>query len=156
RDDAALPSTLEVADEARAAPIEHPLADHGLQHREHEEPEQQVGATHGLQLPRGHSSVTWRPPGRSRIDAAGDGQYYPPPRRARMRTAFGSLIAILVLAGGTPARAHLASGTVTLDVAEEVPPPTGASPNAGGTATFELEDDQTLTYQATVHDLTGP
>ena len=73
-----------------------------------------------------------------------------------MRTVFGSLIAILLLAGGTPARAHLASGTVTLDVAEEVPPPTGASPNAGGTATFELEDDQTLTYQVTVHDLTGP
>ena len=73
-----------------------------------------------------------------------------------MRTVFGSLIAIVVLVGSTPARAHLASGTVILDVAQEVPPPTGTSANAGGTATFELEDDQTLTYQVTVHDLTGP
>ena len=39
---------------------------------------------------------------------------------------------LLVAMGGT-ARAHIAEGTVTMTAGEEVPPPTGAPANAGGT-----------------------
>jgi hypothetical protein len=60
-----------------------------------------------------------------------------------------------LLAAG-PALAHIAEGTVPLTVAEEFPAPTGVSASAGGSATFELQDDMTLTYDVTVHDLTGP
>jgi len=62
---------------------------------------------------------------------------------------------LLVAMGGT-ARAHIAEGTVTMTAGEEVPPPTGAPANAGGTAELELEDDNTLSYNVTVHDLSGP
>jgi CHRD domain len=62
----------------------------------------------------------------------------------------------ILAAGGAPAFAHLAEGTVQMTATAEVPTPTGVSANAGGTATFELQDDKTLTYEVTVHDLTGP
>ena len=52
--------------------------------------------------------------------------------------------------------AHIAEGTVTMTAEEEVPAPTGAPANAGGTAELELEDDNTLVYNVTVHDLSGP
>jgi len=72
-----------------------------------------------------------------------------------MRT-FTWLVTSVVLAAAAPAPAHLAEGTVTLTVAEEVPAPTGTPANAGGTATFELEDDKSLDYDVTVQNLTGP
>lgn len=73
-----------------------------------------------------------------------------------MRTALNLLLVAGLVAVASPVRAHLAEGTVTLDAAQEVPAPVGASASAGGTATLELEDDKTLTYELTVHDLTGP
>ena len=66
---------------------------------------------------------------------------------------FALIIGLLLAAG--PAWAHIADGTVTLTAAEEIPAPTGVPAAAGGTATFELEDDMTVVYQVTVHDLTG-
>jgi hypothetical protein len=65
------------------------------------------------------------------------------------------LVAGSLLVWTCPALAHIAEGTVTMTAAAEVPAPTGVSAGAGGTATFELEDDNTLTYDVTVHDLTG-
>jgi CHRD domain-containing protein len=61
-----------------------------------------------------------------------------------------------LMLAAAPAWAHIAEGTVTLTAAEEVPAPTGVPANAGGTATLELEDDMTINYEVTVHDLTGP
>src|SRR5207247_1550071 len=44
-----------------------------------------------------------------------------------------------------------------LDVADEVPSPTGTLPGAGGPATFEYDEtDKTIAYTVTVTDLTGP
>ena len=72
-----------------------------------------------------------------------------------MRT-FALIVSGLFLAMAGSARAHIAAGTVTMTAAEEVPAPTGAPANAGGTAELELEDDNTLSYNVTVHDLSGP
>ena len=45
----------------------------------------------------------------------------------------------------------------TLDVADEVPSPTGTLPGAGGAATFEYDEtDKSIAYTVTVTDLTGP
>jgi hypothetical protein len=68
---------------------------------------------------------------------------------------FVSIVAGLVLATAVPATAHIAAGTVNLTAAEEVPPPTGVPANAGGTAELTLEEDKTLVYEVTVHDLSG-
>jgi hypothetical protein len=68
---------------------------------------------------------------------------------------FTWLVTGALLAGAAPAMAHLAEGTVNLTAAAEVPAPSGVSASAGGTATFELEDDKTINYEVTVHDLTG-
>ena len=44
----------------------------------------------------------------------------------------------------------------TLDAAHEVPPPTGTSPDAGGTATFVFDEtEKSLSYRITVQNLTG-
>jgi hypothetical protein len=72
-----------------------------------------------------------------------------------MRT-FVLIVSGLLLGLTGSARAHIAEGTVTMTAADEVPPPTGAPANAGGTAELELEDDNTLSYNVTVHDLSGP
>jgi hypothetical protein len=69
---------------------------------------------------------------------------------------FAWIMGLLLVSG--PAWAHLAEGTITLTAAEEFP---GAVPGdvpaaAGGTATLEVQDDLTITYDITVHDLTGP
>ena len=72
-----------------------------------------------------------------------------------MRMLTGVVAASLLAAVG-PAMAHVAEGTVDMTATAEVPAPTGVSANAGGTATFELQEDMTLTYEVTVHDLTGP
>jgi hypothetical protein len=66
------------------------------------------------------------------------------------------LVAGALLVGAGPALAHIAEGTVNMTATAEVPAPTGVSANAGGTATLELEDDMTINYEVTVHDLTGP
>jgi hypothetical protein len=66
------------------------------------------------------------------------------------------LIAAGVVASAAPALAHIAEVTVALTTAEETPPPQSVSPAAGGTAILELEDDMTINYEVTVHDLTGP
>ena len=71
-----------------------------------------------------------------------------------MRTI--SLVIAGLLAGAGPALAHIAEGTVTMTAADEVPAPTGTSAAAGGTAMLEVQDDMTLAYDVTVHDLTGP
>lgn len=72
-----------------------------------------------------------------------------------MRTFAWLTIGLLLAAA--PARAHLAEGTVPLTVAEAVmPTPTGVPAGAGGTAILELQDDMTLSYDVTVHDLSGP
>ena len=45
----------------------------------------------------------------------------------------------------------------TLDTAQEVPPPKGTSPDAGGSATFEYDEtDKSIAYVVTVTNLTGP
>src|SRR5947208_6087330 len=45
----------------------------------------------------------------------------------------------------------------TLDTAQEVPPPKGTSPGAGGSATFEYDEtDKSIAYVVTVTNLTGP
>ena len=45
----------------------------------------------------------------------------------------------------------------TLDTAQEVPPPKGTSPDAGGSATFEYDEtDKSIAYVVTVMNLTGP
>src|SRR5436190_17076764 len=72
-----------------------------------------------------------------------------------MRT-FVLIVSGLLLSITGSARAHIAAGTVTMTAAAEVPAPAGAPANAGGTAELELEDDNTLSYNVTVHDLTGP
>src|SRR4030095_13836197 len=69
---------------------------------------------------------------------------------------FVLIVSGLLLSMTGSARAHIAEGTVTMTAAEEVPTPTGAPANAGGTAELELEDDNTLNYNVTVHDLSGP
>ena len=66
------------------------------------------------------------------------------------------LVAGSFLGLAAPALAHIAEGTIPLTVAEEVPTPVGTSASAGGTAMIELEDDMTIKYEVTVHDLTGP
>ena len=71
-----------------------------------------------------------------------------------MRT-LALMITGLWLAMAGSARAHIADGTITLTAAAEVPTPTGAPANAGGTATLTLEDDNTLAYEVTVHDLSS-
>ena len=44
----------------------------------------------------------------------------------------------------------------TLDTAQEVPPPKGTSPDAGGSATFEYDEtDKSIAYVVTVTNLTG-
>ena len=44
----------------------------------------------------------------------------------------------------------------TLDAAHEVPPPTGTSPDAGGTATFVFDEtEKSLSYRITVQNLTS-
>jgi hypothetical protein len=72
-----------------------------------------------------------------------------------MRTLALIVSGIMLAMGGT-ARAHIAEGTVTMTAGQEVPAPTGDVANAGGTAEFELEDDNTLSYNITVQGLTGP
>ena len=72
-----------------------------------------------------------------------------------MRT-LAVIITGLSLAMAGTARAHIAAGTATLTAAAEVPAPVGAPANAGGTATLTLEDDSTLQYEVTVHDLSSP
>jgi hypothetical protein len=69
---------------------------------------------------------------------------------------FVLIVSGLLLSMTGSARAHIAEGTVTMTAAEEVPTPTGDVAAAGGTAELELEDDNTLSYNVTVHDLTGP
>jgi len=71
------------------------------------------------------------------------------------RVACCTLIAVAVSAA-TPARAHIAEVTVQLTTTEEVPPPTGTSVDAGGTAMIELSHDSTIAYEVTVDGLTGP
>jgi len=45
----------------------------------------------------------------------------------------------------------------TLDPAQEVPPPSGTSAGAGGTATFEYDEtDKSIRYTVNVQSLTGP
>ncbi len=66
------------------------------------------------------------------------------------------VVAAAWLAAAGPAMAHIAEGTVNMTAAAEIPPPTGVPAAAGGTATLELQDDMTLTYDVTVHDLSGP
>ena len=72
-----------------------------------------------------------------------------------MRT-FVFIVSGLLLSMTGSARAHIAEGTVTMTAAEEVPTPNNVPANAGGTAELELEDDNTLVYNVTVHDLSGP
>ena len=66
------------------------------------------------------------------------------------------IITGLWLATAGSARAHVADGTAVLTAAAEVPAPVGAPAAAGGTATLTLEDDNTLVYEVTVHDLSSP
>ena len=72
-----------------------------------------------------------------------------------MRT-FALIVSGLLLSITGSARAHIAEGTVTMTAAAEVPTPTGVPAAAGGTVELTLEDDNTLSYNVTVHDLSGP
>jgi hypothetical protein len=65
------------------------------------------------------------------------------------------IITGLWLATAGSARAHIADGTAVLTAAAEVPTPVGVPAAAGGTATLTLEDDNTLVYEVTVHDLSS-
>jgi hypothetical protein len=73
-----------------------------------------------------------------------------------MRMLTWLIAGTLLATNSGPVLAHIAEATVTMTAAAEVPPPSNVPAAAGGTATLELEDDMTLNYEVTVHDLTGP
>jgi hypothetical protein len=72
-----------------------------------------------------------------------------------MRT-FVLIVSGLLLGLTGSARAHIASGSITLTVAEETPAPVGAPAGATGTADIELDDDNTIVYTVQVANLSGP
>ena len=71
----------------------------------------------------------------------------------RMLGWAGAAMGLFLIPAAASAHVNL---TATLDVAQEVPAPVGANPNAGGTATFEYDDEtKMLSFEVTTHDLTG-
>lgn len=73
-------------------------------------------------------------------------------RRFRAPARLAAALAFLVPSLGS---AHIAELDAVVDVAQEVPPPVGANPGAGGTGEFVLEEDGTVTATVTYQGLTG-
>lgn len=73
----------------------------------------------------------------------------------RRFAASARLAAVLTVLLPAFARAHVAEFEATLDTAQEVPAPGGASAGAGGSGTFILEDDGTVEASVTFQGLTG-
>src|SRR5437762_12925792 len=81
-------------------------------------------------------------------------------RGAVMRRLAASIVLTLSLSfasAGHAAEEPRVTLEATLDTAQEVPPPKGTSPDAGGSATFEYDEtDKSIAYVVTVTNLTGP
>src|SRR5437764_13625336 len=83
-------------------------------------------------------------------------------RGAVMRRLAASIVLTLSLSFASAGRAAgeeepKVTLEATLDTAQEVPPPKGTSPYAGGSATFEYDGtDKSIAYVVTVTNLTGP